>query len=115
MRNVAKLVKTPTLATTRKPMFLDVTEAKALLAGAAADAFYGDAVALILLVGLRRGEVLGLRWRGVHLDADPPTLPVVQQLSGPRTSSAPRTKATWPRRACRSRPRDRSSAMCRWR
>ena len=92
VRNVARLVKSPPLTTTREPVFLDVAEAKALLAAAADDAYWGDAIALALLVGLR-GELLGLRWVDVDLEAAPPTLRVVQQLSGPGSFTAPKTKA----------------------
>jgi integrase len=64
-------------------------------------------VTVALLTGLRQGEVLGLCWSDVRLDADPPTLTVrhqLQRLGGrwrllpPKAESARRTLPL-PRRA----------------
>jgi integrase len=52
-------------------------EALAFLQAAKPDPFY-PAFVLLLLYGMRRGEVLGLRWQDVDLDA--PLLRVRQQL-----------------------------------
>ncbi|GAA4899888.1 tyrosine-type recombinase/integrase [Streptomonospora salina] len=66
-RNVAKLVKVspPRYGVNRG---LDVPEAKRLLKVSADDRFHALYV-LALCLGLRRGELLGLRWEDVDLDA----------------------------------------------
>jgi integrase len=51
---------------------------------------------LILLLGMRRGEMLGLRWAGVHLDDEHPYLEVtdtVLQLGGKVIAGKPKTWA----------------------
>lgn len=66
-RNVAKLVRlsTPERAETRA---LSATEGKTLLRSTKDDRLFA-ALVLLLLLGLRRSEVLGLRWQDVDLDA----------------------------------------------
>jgi integrase len=68
-RNVAGLVRVPK-ARARKPKPWSAEEARQLLESArqADDPLY-CAYVLILVLGLRRGEVLGLRWEDVDLDA----------------------------------------------
>ncbi len=75
-RNVAKLVKVsaPTYKVNRG---LTVTQARRALAAAKGERLYALYV-LALCLGLRRGELLGLRWVDVDLDAG--TLEVVQSL-----------------------------------
>lgn len=65
-RNVARLVELPTWGSvTVEPW--SSAEALAFLAAAADDPLY-PAFALLLLYGMRRGEVLGLRWQDIDLD-----------------------------------------------
>ena len=66
-RNVAAQVKAPPLIRDRRPD-LTVEDAKRLLStihGDRLEAFF----VLALTTGLRRGELLGLRWEDVHLDS----------------------------------------------
>jgi len=63
VRNVARLAELPTWE--RKPITpWSAVEARAFLDAAKKDPLY-PAFMLLLLYGLRRGEVLGLRWRDV--------------------------------------------------
>jgi integrase len=66
-RNVAALVRVPS-PRTRKPPVWTVDEARRFLesARAADDPLYAGYV-LLLVLGLRRGELLGLGWEGVDL------------------------------------------------
>ena len=75
-RNVAKLVKvtTPKYTVNRG---LSVTQARRVLRAAQGERLYALYV-LALCLGLRRGELLGLRWDDVELDTG--TLEVVQTL-----------------------------------
>jgi len=66
-RNVARSVRAPALAEQERRA-LTVEEAKALLALAEGDR-YEAAVVLGLAMGLRRGEILGLRWDDIDLDS----------------------------------------------
>jgi integrase len=67
IRNVARLAEVPTWR--RKPITpWTAAEARAFLDAAADDPLY-PAFVLLLLYGLRRGEVLGLRWQDID-DAD---------------------------------------------
>jgi integrase len=68
-RNVAALVRVP-VPRPRKPRPWSVDEARAFLESArsAGDPYY-VAYVLILVLGLRRGEALGLAWEDVDLDA----------------------------------------------
>jgi integrase len=76
VRNVARLVELPTWE--RKPVTpWTVAEARAFLEAAKNDPLY-PAFVLLLLYGLRRGEVLGLRWRDI--DKDDGELRVRQQV-----------------------------------
>jgi integrase len=66
MRNVARLVELP--GWDRLPIVpWTANEARGFLAAARDDPLY-PAFVLLLLYGLRRGEVLGLRWTDVDLD-----------------------------------------------
>jgi len=80
-RNVAKLVDAP--RPVRKEMLtLDVCEVHALLEASLGSVYY-PVFYLAINTGLRRSELLGLRWRDIDLDMA--TLSVVQvllQLSG---------------------------------
>lgn len=78
-RNVASLATKPKIRPVRETKYLDPAEARTLLA-AAADARFGDAIALSMLLGLRRGEVLGLAWDRVALDGDRATVTIDRQL-----------------------------------
>lgn len=77
-RNVARLVDVPRpRANPAKVHALTVDQARQLLAAAKGDRLYGLYV-VVLMLGLRRGEALGLRWSDVELDAG--TLRVEQQV-----------------------------------
>lgn len=66
-RNVAKLVRAPRPVTAeREPLTPD--QARTLLKSTTDDRLHALFVVLVLL-GLRRGEALGLRWRDIDLDA----------------------------------------------
>jgi integrase len=67
-RNVARMVKTPA-GRSRKRKAWTSDEARTFLeaATAAGDPMYA-AYVLVLVLGLRKGEVLGLRWEDIDLD-----------------------------------------------
>jgi integrase len=76
VRNVARLAELPTWE--RNPVTpWTVAEARAFLEAAKNDPLY-PAFVLLLLYGLRRGEVLGLRWRDI--DEDDGEIRVRQQV-----------------------------------
>jgi integrase len=72
LRNVADLVDPPK-ATHREILTLTAAEGKRLLAAASSDRFEALFV-LALTAGLRRGELLGLRWADVDLDRETLTI-----------------------------------------
>lgn len=92
MRNVAKLVTIPT------PKYkinrgLEVAQARELLTLARDERLYALYV-LALLLGLRRGELLGLHWR--HVDLDGGSLEVawtLQRVDGKLRPRAPENGA----------------------
>src|SRR5215213_7143229 len=93
-RNVATLVETPRI-TQEEMSALDEQQARALLRvlkGDRLEALYRVALSL----GLRRGEVLGLRW--IDVDFDLATLEVVQTIQRTRTKGliigTPKTKSS---------------------
>ena len=91
-RNPAALVKRPKV-TKREVGHLDPKQAKALLV-AAGGSRYALALELIFRTGLRRGEVLALRWADLKLDGDAPVLRVTQTLGrvdGELTFSPPKS------------------------
>ena len=76
VRNVARLVELPQWQRgTIRPWAAD--EARAFLAAARPDPLY-TAFVLLILYGLRRGEVLGLRWDDIDFDGG--TIHIRQQL-----------------------------------
>jgi integrase len=77
-RNPAALADGPRIPR-REGRSLTKEQAHALLVAVETDRL-GTAYALQLALGLRRGEVLGLRWNDVDLDAEPPLVRVRQQL-----------------------------------
>lgn len=90
VRNVARLVQVPT-GQPREVQPLTRQEVSALLTAARGRRLYA-AYVLMLAVGLRKGEALGLRWSDVDLDAR--TLRVrstLQRLNGELHISAPKT------------------------
>jgi integrase len=76
-RNVAALVQVPTGRDGRKPRALTLEQAKALLEAASDHRLYAM-IHLALLTGMRRGELLGLRWDDI--DFEEGTLTVTQTL-----------------------------------
>jgi len=78
LRNAARIADGPRLARTERRS-LSATEARQLLQALHGERL-GAAYEVTLALGLRRGEVLGLRWDDVDLDAKPPLLRVRQQL-----------------------------------
>jgi integrase len=96
-RNVAVLVPAPSVAGTRLDDALTAEEAKKVLEAAEGDRL--EALAhLLLLLGLRRGEALALRWEGIDLKAKTMRVEGAFTRAGgkahystPKTSSASRT------------------------
>ncbi|MBR7837454.1 site-specific integrase [Actinospica durhamensis] len=76
-RNVAALVQVPTGRDGHKPRALTLDQARALLEAASDHRLYA-LVHLALLTGMRRGELLGLRWQDIDFDAG--TLTIGQTL-----------------------------------
>lgn len=66
-KNVAKLVEVPKAAP-KRTVPLSAEQARALIAGTADDR-YGPLWAMALYTGMRQGELLGLRWADLDLDA----------------------------------------------
>lgn len=73
----------------RSPLSWTIEEAGAFLAGTAQHRLY-PAFVLLVFYGLRRGEVLGLRWRDV--DFTNHQLHIRQQLQDLRHGRAPTTR-----------------------
>lgn len=99
-RNVATLVRLPA-ARRRAPGAWTVTEARAFLESARTDRDpYYPAYVLLLTLGLRRGEVLGLGWHDVDLDAGMVRIEwQVQRVGGHlvrRETKTPTSDATLP-------------------
>ncbi|WP_189278883.1 tyrosine-type recombinase/integrase, partial [Kitasatospora griseola] len=92
-RNVAKLVQAPRVQYREtRPWSLDDT--LLFLEGARSDALY-PAFVLAVALGLRRGEILGLRWQDVDLERR--TLTVRQQLQrvdGELYADTPKSRRT---------------------
>jgi integrase len=92
-RNVARAVKGPRLATAERRA-LTVEEARRLLAVAAGDPYEAIFV-LGLVMGLRRGEALGLRWDDIDIEAR--TLRIqeaLQRVHGALTLVETKTRAS---------------------
>lgn len=79
VRNVARIVDGPGARPERPARCLTPDEGRTLLAAAAGDR-YQVPMTLQLALGLRRGELLGLAWPDLDLDATPATLTVRRQL-----------------------------------
>ena len=86
-RNSAALVNAPRATPAERPV-LTVAQAQSLLQ-ATQETRWGPLWTVALLAGLRRGELLGLRWADVDLDAA--TLRVTGALSRDRTRTLPKT------------------------
>jgi integrase len=98
-RNVCELVDPPSLRKS-KPIALPMESVKKILAAVAEDRLAARWL-VALLLGLRQGEVLGLRWGDLHLDTDHPMLVTQQQAQ----------RRTW-RHGC-TEPARCASAHCR--
>jgi integrase len=93
VRNVAKLVQVPSPAYS-SGKGLSVTQARVLLKTAEADRLHA-LYALALVMGLRRGELLGLQWAAIDLDRG--TLIVeasLQRVAGTLTRVLPKTESS---------------------
>src|SRR5215467_10574349 len=104
VRNVARLAELPQWQRGRiRPWAAD--EARAFLAAARPDPLY-TAFVLLILYGLRRGEVLGLRWDDIDFegnDPDPPATAAGPRRVVPRAGQDPGWEA-WPAATRRGRP-----------
>jgi integrase len=87
-RNVAALVEAPPKAATKLDDALDADEAAAVLRAASGDRLEALAV-LVLMVGLREGEALALRWDDVDLVAGRLTVTAAKTTAGLRTVALP--------------------------
>ena len=67
LRNPARLMKPPKVDSAEKPI-LDVDQVKAVLAALIGSEVYPHVVVL-LSAGIRRGELMGVQWGDVDLDA----------------------------------------------
>lgn len=76
-RNVFKLIKKPRARAVHVPS-LSLTDAQAIITTAADDPMAARWL-LGILVGLRQGEALGLRWHRLDLEATPPLAHIVKQ------------------------------------
>jgi integrase len=126
-RNVAALVQVPSDRDGHKPRALTLEQAKALLE-AASDHRLFALVHLALLTGMRRGELLGLRWQDIDLDAGTLTIhQTLQRLVGhgiiftpPKTPTSQRTVALTETAVetlehhRRRQNRERAAARARW-
>ncbi|MFI1335667.1 tyrosine-type recombinase/integrase [Streptomyces sp. NPDC020845] len=90
-RNVAKNVELST-GTKREIEPLTVKEGRQLLAAARGDRLW-TAYELAVRIGLRRGEVLGLRWKDVDLaDGSVTIRQTIQRVGGQLLIAAPKTQ-----------------------
>lgn len=90
-RNVAKLVDVPTV---RRPKIVPFTpeQAKHFLETAKGDRLYGLYV-VALATGLREGELFGLRWQDVDLDASTLRVAVqMQRIGGTKAFTEPKSE-----------------------
>lgn len=107
MRNVAKLVKVKT-PTYEVGLGLTVDQARTLLRVSARDRLHA-AYDLAVYLGLRRAEVLGLRWKGIDLDSGwHQVTQTLQRVDGELRFLPPKTNI----RAGRSRYPDRAWSHC---
>jgi integrase len=93
MRNVADLV-TPPAVEARDMATLTGDEYRALLREASGDATYGPFFIVSGRTGMRKSELLGLRWRDVDLDAGAIHLStVLERVEGVLNFAKPKSKA----------------------
>lgn len=94
VRNVAQLVQVPT-PTYDTGKGLGVAEARLLLRASADDRLHALYV-LALVLGMRRGELLGLRWDAVNLDRETLTVErALQRVNGELMLVAPKTATSF--------------------
>lgn len=93
VRNVADLV-TPPAVEARDMATLTEDEYRALLVEASSDVVYGPFFIIAGRTGMRKSEVLGLRWRDVELDRGEIHLStVLERVAGTINFAKPKTKA----------------------
>lgn len=90
-QNVAELVESPSVPRPERSWWS--AEQAAQFLGVAQDHMHGIVFALALLTGLRKGELLGLRWQDVDWDANMLTIRQKQDHRHPRTFDAPKSDA----------------------
>lgn len=101
-RNPCDLMEPPT-ARRRKPRPLSLETVKAVITAATDDRMRARWL-IALLLGLRQGEVLGLRWRNVDLEATPPTIRPEKQAQRRRWQHGCKDPVACARRHCRTKP-----------
>jgi integrase len=101
-RNVCDLIDPPTSRRT-KVRAHTLVEAQAIIRAVADDDMAARWL-LGILLGLRQGEVLGLRWHHLKLEADPATLSAEQQLQRRAWRHGCEDPAACARSRCRARP-----------
>jgi len=101
-RNVCDLVDPPA-TTRRRPKALSMEAVKKIIGAIATDRMSARWL-LALLLGLRQGEVLGLRWGDVDLDAEKPMLSPKKQAQRRTWQHGCKEPAVCARRHCRVKP-----------
>ena len=73
-RNVVSLARRPKIEGVRDVKYLTPDQCRKVLDLAPEDTYHGDAVALSLWLGLRRGEALGISWEAINFEASTVTV-----------------------------------------
>ena len=91
VRNPADRATAPKLVKPKQIQTWTADELRQFLAHVSNDRLQA-AWRLSAMTGLRRGELLGLRWRDLDLDSEPPRMTVTETLIGARETSTPKTE-----------------------